>query len=364
MTVKFLDLKKQYNLLKEEIDEAVKNVFSNGSFIGGNDVSAFEDSFSKYCGTKHCITCGNGTDGLTILLKAMDLPEKSSVIVPANTFAATAEAVVNNGLNIIFCDVDDDHNISPESVEKLTGESVSAVIAVHLYGQPAKMNKLKHICNKRGIKLIEDAAQAHGAEIEGIKVGNFGDAAVFSFYPGKVLGAAGDAGAVVTNSGFLAERIRLLTDHGRKEKHTHLVPGFNSRMDTLQAAILNVKLKYLDKWIERRNFVADTYIKELRDHKEITLPFIRKNIRHSWHLFTVRVKNRDKLIKHLKKNDIEYGIHYPSTLPEQPAFKAHLDQCKNYKALLFSSETVSVPIGEHLTNEDIFSVIRAVKNFF
>ncbi len=365
MGIKFLDLNRQYLAIEKEIDEAVKNVFTGSDYINGKAVKEFEISFAKYTGAKHCVSCGNGTDALTIILKSLDLPAGSSVIIPANTFIATAEAVINNGLKVIFADVDDDHNISPQSVENLLSEKVSAVIAVHLFGQPAKMNQLEKICKKHNIFLIEDAAQAHGAEINGKKTGNFGIASAFSFYPGKVLGAAGDAGAIITNDPDIAEKASLLSNHGRTEKYVHKIPGFNSRMDTIQAAVLNVKLKYLDEWIEKRNIVASAYIDQLSPISDISLPFISgDDIRHSWHLFTIRVKNREKLITHLNKKSIEHGIHYPVTLPEQPAFTSHYKYCKGYKAVSFSPFLLSLPIGEHLEIKDVNFVVRSIFEFF
>jgi dTDP-4-amino-4,6-dideoxygalactose transaminase len=362
--VKFLDLKKQYSILEKEIDEAVKNIFLSSDYIKGFEVKKFEKAFASYCGTSHCISCGNGTDGLTILIKALDLPEKSTVIVPANTFIATAEAVINNGLNILFADIDDDFTISLESVENLISDNVSAVIAVHLYGQPAKMDKLKNICEKHGVHLIEDAAQAHGAEINGIKVGGFGVASVFSFYPGKVLGAAGDAGAIVTNNPVLAEKISLLSDHGRTGKYVHETTGYNSRMDTIQAAVLNVKLKYLDNWIEKRNAVATAYFNYLKNIEELSFPHVRNNIRHSWHLFVIKTQQRAELMKHLKSKNIGFGIHYPLTLPEQPAFKKHFENCRSFKAVSCSPFIMSLPIGEHLEETEIRYVADSLIHFF
>jgi dTDP-4-amino-4,6-dideoxygalactose transaminase len=364
VTVKFLDLQKQYADLQNEMDSAVKKVFIKGDYIKGSAVLEFETAFADYCGVKHCISCGNGTDGLTLLIKALDLPSGSSVIVPANTFIATAEAVVNNGLNVIFADVDDDYTLSPKSVEALMGPHVSAVIAVHLYGQPAKMKELSNICKKYGAFLLEDAAQAHGAELEGVKTGNLGDAAVFSFYPGKVLGAAGDAGAVVTNDSSLAEKVSLLSNHGRTEKYLHHIPGFNSRMDTLQAAVLNVKLKYLDEWIEKRNLVASIYLENLKDVEKIILPPQRTETKHAWHLFVIRTKARDGLASYLNEKEIEYGIHYPLTLPEQPAFSSHHSSCFSFKAVSFSPEIISLPMGEHLDKKDAEYVTGAIKRFF
>ena len=324
----------------------------------------FERKFSSYCDCDHCIACGNGTDALTYLLKAMNLREGSTVIVPANTFIATAEAVIANGLKVRFADVDEDYTISPDSVEKLIdkNKNVSAVIAVHLYGLPAKIDKLETITKKHGIKLIEDAAQAHGAEFNGRRAGSLADGAIFSFYPGKVLGAAGDAGAITVNSSEVAERARMLCDHGRTQKYFHDFSGGNSRMDSVQAAVLNIKLKYLEKWIERRNEVAATYLELLRNVKSVELPTVRHGLRHAWHLFVIRVKERDTLINYLEQEGIQCGVHYPYSLPEQPVFKEHFKYCKDYRAVLWSKEYISLPIGEHMTDEMIHYVVSKIRN--
>lgn len=362
--IKFLDLKSQYGLLKNEIDEAVLKVFEEGSFIKGHEVQKFEHSFAKYCEASHCIACGNGTDGLSALLKAFDLPRNSTVIVPANTFIATAEAVISIGMKVKFADISDDYTISPESVESLIDDSVSAVIAVHLYGQPARMDELKRITEKKGIILIEDAAQAHGAMLNGRKAGSLADGAVFSFYPGKVLGAAGDAGAIVVNDDKISEKVRKYCDHGRSDKYIHQFPGINSRMDTIQAAVLNVKLKYLDRWIDARNEVAAVYFDSIKKDGGIILPEVRKGIRHSWHLFVVRTEERDQLKKYLETEGIECGIHYPVSLPQQPAF---IDECcyaGNYRSLKDSQMLLSIPIGEHLEKKDILEVSEKINRFF
>ncbi|MGI6393324.1 MAG: DegT/DnrJ/EryC1/StrS family aminotransferase [bacterium] len=361
--VKFLDLKKQHLELKKELDEAVSKVVAESSFIKGKELFDFERDFANYLGVSHCISCANGTDALTALIKCLALPAGSSVILPANTFIATAEAVAANGLNIKFADIDDDFTISLESVETLMTEDVSAVIAVHLYGQPAKMAELKEITTKRKVALIEDAAQAHGAMYGRDKAGTLGDGATFSFYPGKVLGAFGDAGAIVVNNDDLAKKIRKYCDHGREEKYKHTSLGINSRMDTIQAAVLRVKLKYLEQWIEKRTQVAEKYFELLQNVDDLTLPHVRKNVRHAWHLFVIRHPKRDLLQKYLKDNGVETGIHYPLSLPEQPVFKDHLIYTENYSVMRVSSELLSLPMGEHLTFEEVKKVADLIKKF-
>ena len=364
MEVKFLDLKKQYSLLKNEIDSAVQAVFSEADFIKGDEVKKFEESFTDYCGAGHCISCGNGTDALTALVKIHDFPLGSEVILPANTFIATAEAVVSNGLKPVFADIKEDFTISPESAESLINSNTSAIIAVHLYGHPADMEALKKIAEKHDLKLFEDAAQAHGAIYHGRKVGTLADGAGFSFYPGKVLGAAGDAGAILLNDEEQAKKARMFCNHGRALKYFHEFPGINSRMDTLQAAVLNVKMKHLDEWVEARNCVAKKYIEELSGVEEIVLPEFYPGTLDAWHLFVIRTEERDDLREFLKNCGIETGIHYPHSLPEQPAFAEHLDYCRDYRAVRESKTLLSLPIGEHLTDEEILYVSEKIKEFF
>ena len=364
MEVKFLDLKKQYSLLRNEIDSAVQAVFAEADFIKGAEVKKFEADFAAYCGANHCISCGNGTDALTALLKVHDFPRGSEVILPANTFVATAEAIVSNGLKPVFADIEEDFTISPESVESLINQNTCAIVAVHLYGHPADMDTLKKIADRHNLKLFEDAAQAHGATCREKKVGTLADGAGFSFYPGKVLGAAGDAGAVMLNDGKLAEKARKFCNHGRSQKYFHEFAGINSRMDTLQAAVLNVKLKHLDEWVEARNRVAKSYIGELSDVPEIVLPEIHPGTLDAWHLFVIKTEKRDELKEYLKNCGVETGIHYPLSLPEQPVFSEHLNYCAGYRAVKESKTLLSLPIGEHLSKEEILYVVEKIKKFY
>ena len=364
MEVKFLDLKKQYSLLKNEIDSAVQAVFAEADFIKGAEVKKFETDFAAYCGANHCISCGNGTDALSALIKVHDFPHGSEVILPANTFVATAEAVVSNGLKPVFADIKEDFTISPESVESLINKNTCAIIAVHLYGHPADIDPLKKVAEKHNLKLFEDAAQAHGAAYRGKKVGTLADGAGFSFYPGKVLGAAGDAGAIILNDDKLAEKARKFCNHGRSQKYFHEFAGVNSRMDTLQAAVLNVKLRHLDKWVEARNAVAKSYIGQLSDVSEIVLPKIHPETIDAWHLFVIKTEKRDNMREYLRNSGVETGIHYPLSLPEQPVFTDHVSYCSNYRAVKESKTLLSLPIGEHLSVEEVAFVAGKIKEFF
>ncbi len=364
MEVKFLDLKKQYSLLKSEIDSKVQAVFAEADFIKGAEVKKFEADFAAYCGASHCISCGNGTDALSALIKVHDFPFESEVILPANTFVATAEAVISNGLKPVFADIKEDFTILPESVESLINTNTCAIIAVHLYGHPADMEPLKKIAEKHNLKLFEDAAQAHGATYRGKKVGTLADGAGFSFYPGKVLGAAGDAGAIILNDEKLAEKARKFCNHGRSQKYFHEFAGINSRMDTLQAAVLNIKLKHLDEWVAARNAVAKMYVEQLSGVSEIVLPKIHPETLDAWHLFVIKTEKRDNLREYLKNSGIETGIHYPLSLPEQPVFAEHLNYSRNYRAVKESKTLLSLPIGEHLGVEEVTFVAEKIKEFF
>ena len=258
--VKFLDLKFQYQSIKPEIDEAIQNVIENSAFIGGKNVAQFEDSFSNYVGTDYCIGVGNGTDALEIAIEALEMPIGSEIIVPANSFIASSEAVTRSGHKVVFVDIDaESYVVSIKDLKKRITPKTKAIMAVHLYGHPCNMDELAKISKKYNLYIIEDCAQAHGAEYKGKRVGGIGDIAAFSFYPGKNLGAYGDGGAITTNNLDLSVQCRKIANHGRISKYDHDFEGRNSRLDGLQAAILNVKLKYLNVWIEKRINVANLY---------------------------------------------------------------------------------------------------------
>ena len=287
--IKFLDLHAQYLGIKDEMDAAIAGVIADSAYIGGERVKKFEADFAAYIGAKHCIGVGNGTDALEIILSSLGLPKGSKVIVPANSFIATSEAVTNAGFEVIFADVKEDYTIKLEMVE-----GVKAVICVHLYGLPCDMDEITAFCAKHSLALIEDCAQAHGAQYKGQKVGTFGNAASFSFYPGKNLGAYGDGGAITTNDDALAKKMRMTANHGRTGKYDHEFEGRNSRLDGLQAAVLGVKLPHLDSWLERRNSIAGVYLRELAG-TPLELPRAYDDRRHVWHLFVIRTDRRDEL---------------------------------------------------------------------
>lgn len=356
--IKFLDLHAQYLGIKDEMDAAIAHVIANSAYIGGERVKKFEADFAAYIGAKHCIGVGNGTDALEIILSSLGLPKGSKVIVPANSFIATSEAVTNAGFEVVFADVKEDYTIKLEMVE-----GVKAVICVHLYGLPCDMDEITAFCAKHSLALIEDCAQAHGAQYKGQKVGAFGNAASFSFYPGKNLGAYGDGGAITTNDDALAKKIRMCANHGRTGKYDHEFEGRNSRLDGLQAAVLGVKLPHLDSWLERRSNIASVYLRELFS-MPLVLPRVYDERRHVWHLFVVRTDRRDELKEFLGLHGVESGIHYPIALPKLAAYSYVTQDTSGFFACRSDSKLLSLPIGEHLTESDAMSVCEKIKQFF
>ncbi len=365
--IKFLDLYSQYLSIKKEIDLAIEHSIKTTSFVGGDLVKKFEDKFANYLKVSFCVGCANGTDALEIAIESLDLEKGSEIIVPANSFVATSEAVTRSGHKVVFADIDPKTlSISSKAVEKLISKKTKAIIAVHLFGNPADMDKLKEITNNNSIYLIEDCSQAHGAEFQGMKIGSIGHIATFSFYPGKNLGAYGDGGCIVTNSKRLSEKCRLIANHGRFSKYDHLIEGRNSRLDSLQAAILTVKLNYLDEWLEKRRSLAQEYLKRLSvvADKDLILPYNPRKSRHVFHLFVIQINNREKLMSYLKKNDIQFGIHYPISLPELKAY-SYLNQY-SYTPIAnkISKNILSLPIGEHLNIKDVEFVSQKIIEFF
>jgi dTDP-4-amino-4,6-dideoxygalactose transaminase len=363
--VKFLDLKSQYQSIKPEIDEAIQSVIENSAFIGGEYVAQFEDNFSNYVGTDYCIGVGNGTDALEISIEALDMPIGSEIIVPANSFIASSEAVTRSGHKVVFVDIDtESYVVSIEDLKKRITPKTKAIMAVHLYGHPCDMDELARIAKEYNLYIIEDCAQAHGAEYRGKRVGGIGDIATFSFYPGKNLGAYGDGGAITTNNLELSVLCRKIANHGRSAKYDHDFEGRNSRLDSLQAAILNVKLKYLDGWIDKRIQVADKYLLELDEVKDIILPVKQDWAKQAYHLFVIRTNRRDELKSYLTQKDIQTGVHYPISLPKLKAYQYTKQANDQMFANASDTSLLSLPIGEHLTDKDIEHVTNTVKSFF
>lgn len=360
--VKFLDLKFQYDLIKQEIDTAIQNVISNSAFIGGHHVSHFESQFAKYQEATFCISCGNGTDALEIAIEALNLPSGGEIIVPANSFIASAEAVTRTGHTVVFCDCKaTDYTLDIDALSRLINPRTVAIIPVHLYGHPCDMSPIMTLAAKHNLKIIEDCAQAHAAEYNGKRVGSIGHAAIFSFYPGKNLGAYGDGGAITTNDQHLAEKCRKLANHGRISKYNHEFVGRNSRLDALQAAILSVKLQYLDEWTEHRIVLADHYLQLLADIDQVTIPCRQTYAKQVYHLFVIRVDDRSGLQKHLKAKGISTGIHYPHALPKLGAYSHITPPPQTPVAEKLAPTLLSLPIGEHLSSADIEFVVSEIE---
>ena len=363
--VRFLDLKHQYQSIKPEIDKAIQCVIENSDFIGGKHVAQFENGFSNYVGVGYCVGVGNGTDALEIAIEALDMPIDSEIIVPANSFIASSEAVTRSGHRVVFVDIDtESYVISIEDLKKRITPQTKAIMAVHLYGHPCDMDELAKIAKEYNLYIIEDCAQAHGSEYKGKRVGGIGDIATFSFYPGKNLGAYGDGGAITTNNLELSVQCRKIANHGRTAKYDHDFEGRNSRLDSLQAAILNVKLKYLDGWIERRIQVADRYLLELNEVDGIVLPVKQDWAKQAYHLFVIRAKRRDELRLYLTEKDIQTGVHYPISLPKLKAYEYTGQANEQMFANISDASLLSLPIGEHLSIEDVKKVTTAIRSFY
>ena len=366
MKIPFLDLQKQYTAIKPEIDDAMRDVIADSAFVGGRYVEAFEAGFAQFCNTTHCVGVGNGTDALTIVLKAMGVGPGHEVIVPANSFIATSEAVTTAGAVPVFVDVDPrTYNIDISKIEsKITGRT-RAIVPVHLYGQPADMDPILEIAGRHGLLVIEDAAQAHGATYKGHRIGSMGDAACFSFYPGKNLGAYGDAGAIVTNDETLARKARMLANHGRIDKYNHEIEGVNSRLDGLQAAILGVKLKHLPEWTAARRRHARRY-DELLAKANVATPVELPNSEGVYHLYVIRVKAslRDELRAHLQDRQIATGIHYPIALPNLIAYRHRGHTANDFPvSTRTAGEIVSLPMFAELTESELTYVCETVSSF-
>lgn len=363
--IKFLDLAAQYQSIKPEIDAAIAKVIRDTAFIGGKYVKEFEQQFADYVGAKHCIGVANGTDALEIAIEAAQLPSDSEIIVPGNSFIASAEAITRCGHKVVFADVDHgSYTLTPETVRSKLTERTKAIIAVHLYGHPCDMDALLEICNERGLILIEDCAQAHGAEYKGRRIGTIGHLAAFSFYPGKNLGAYGDAGVITTQDEALATRARMVANHGRIAKYDHEFEGRNSRLDGLQAAILSAKLPHLESWTQRRIEIADYYLQHLAGIDGLILPLRQSWARQVYHLFVVRTTWRDGLKASLAERGIETGVHYPIALPKLNAYAYLGTPDSNAFYNQTDATLLSLPIGEHLSIEDAAAVVRGVREFF
>lgn len=366
MNIPLVDLKKQYKILHKEVNKQLDEIFKSASFIKGPILEAFENEFASFLKAKYCVAVASGTDALYLSLLSLGIGKGDEVILPANTFIATAYAILYVGAKPVFIDVDPNTlSINSKLIEKSMTNKTKAIIPVHLYGQPVDMDSIIKLSKKHRLFVIEDACQAHGAIYKGKRVGTFGNLAAYSFYPSKNLGAYGDGGAIITNSSKLVKLIKSLREYGSTSKYTYNRRGINSRLDTIQAAVLRIKLKHLEVWNKKKFNLAIRYNSKLKELSPITTPFIYKNSIPAYHLYVIRTTKRTQLIKYLKSCNIQTGIHYPIPL--------HLQ-----KSLLFlgykrgdfpvteamASKILSLPIYPELTNQQQDYIIESIKFFF
>lgn len=362
--VAFLDLRETYLEIKDELDAAARRVLDSGWYILGREVQAFEEAFAAYCGVRHCVGVGNGLEALQLILRAYGITAGDEVIVPANTYIATWLAVSGATATVVPVEpVERTFNLDPARIEAAITPRTKAILPVHLYGQTAEMEAIVEVARRRGLKVVEDAAQAHGAGFGGRQAGALGDAAGWSFYPTKNLGAYGDAGAITTNDDELARQVRLLRNYGAREKYYNDVKGINSRLDEMQAALLGVRLRHLDEWNARRARIAAIYLEGLRD-TELMLPQVAAGAEPAWHLFVVRSRQRDALQEHLKAQGVQTLIHYPVPPHLQQAYAdLGLKEGTYPISEAIHREVVSLPMGPHLSVDNAHRVVEAVRSF-
>ena len=365
MSIPFVDLKTQYQSISVEIGTVIQNVINETAFIRGKYVQDFEEQYADVCSVMHCITCANGTDAIYLVLKALGIGPGDEVITVANSWISASETISQAGAQVVFIDIEPDHfTIDPEKIKEKISRRTKAIIPVHLYGQPADMDAIMAIAEKHSLHVVEDCAQAHLAEYNGQKVGTFGIAGTFSFYPAKNLGAYGDAGAVITNDSDLAERVRRLANHGALNKHDHEFEGMNSRLDGMQAAILSTKLPYLSKWNEQRHENALLYNELLANVEEIINPSIHSDCKHVFHLYVIRTRKRDSLRDFLSEQGVSSGIHYPTALPFLKAYEYLGHQPGDFPvAYRYQSEILSLPMYPELSKSQIEYVVDNIEQF-
>ncbi len=365
MYVPFVDLKKQYQSIRKDIDNAIAQVIEETSFIGGKHVENFEQQFASLYGVKHCISVANGTDSLYILMKMLGIGAGDEVITVANSWISSSETISQTGARPVFIDIDPVfYSISEKDIEKVISPRTKAIIPVHLHGQVCEMDAIMQVANKYNIPVIEDCAQSHFSEYKGKRAGTMGLAASFSFYPGKNLGAYGDAGCVITNDDSLAEKVKMFARHGALKKHQHQIEGINSRLDGLQAAILSAKLPYILEWTEKRISRAASYQQHLSNIPWITLPEVRPNSKHTFHLYVIRCKQRDEVMKLLRDNGVETAIHYPTALPNMKAYQYLGYQPGDFPiATKYQDQILSLPIFPELADEQIAHIADTLRKF-
>ncbi|MDP2653464.1 MAG: DegT/DnrJ/EryC1/StrS family aminotransferase [Candidatus Omnitrophota bacterium] len=364
MDVQFIDFSEQYRVIKDEIDTGLKSVFEKGNFILGQEEKDFEAQFARYCESEYGVGVNSGTDALYLALAAMKIGPGDEVILPTFTFIATALCVSYTGAKPVFVDIEEKtYNLDPQKLAKAITPKTKVIIPVHIYGQPAEMDAVNAIAKAGKIQVLEDAAQAHGATYKGRKVGSLGDAACFSFYPTKSLGAFGDGGMIVTKDKTINENALMLRDYGRKGRYEHLIKGHNSRLDTVQAVVLSAKLKRLDEWNRMRNDNAAYYGGLLKDIQGVQAPVIQKDRTHVFQTFAIRVKNRDKVLEELKKKNIGVLIHYPIPLHLQEAYKELGHKNGDFPvAEAVCGEILSLPMFPHMSRAQIEYVCQCLKD--
>lgn len=366
MNVPLVDLKIQYNSIKKDIDTAIQDVISQTAFIGGRPVKGFEKAFAELYGVKHVISCANGTDSLYIIMKMLGIGKGDEVITVANSWISSAETIGQTGATPVFVDADADYfSINDNEIEKLISANTKAIILVHLQGQVCDLDKIETLCKQHNLYLIEDCAQSHFSEFKGRRAGTVGIAGSFSFYPGKNLGAYGDAGCIITNDDEMAARFRMYANHGALIKHKHEMEGINSRLDGLQAAILTAKLPYILQWTEQRIQNAKLYDNYLSGIKEIQIPKVRPDSKHTYHLYVIKTQRRNELMAFLKENGIETSIHYPTALPNLPAY-AHLNTRPSDfpVATSLQEQILSLPMFPELEESQIMYVADTIQSFY
>lgn len=365
MRIPLVDLGAQYRAHKSEFDHAIQQVIDSCAFIGGAPVEEFEKSFASVYGVRNCIPCANGTDAIYIALRMLGVGEGHEVITTASSWIATSESISETGARPVFVDVDRYHLIDPDRVAAAVSPRTRAIIPVHLYGQAADMRQIMSVAKENGVWVIEDCAQAHFAEDSGQRVGTIGDVGTFSFYPGKNLGAWGDAGALVTNNDDLALSCRKYANHGSLRKHDHEIEGINSRLDGIQAAILSVKLKFIDEWTAARRHVANFYDESLENVGDIETPGVRSGATHVYHVYAIETAHRDALKRFMEERGIMVGIHYPTPLPLLPAYR-HLGlTSENFpQAARQQSRILSLPIYPEMTADQMQYVVDTIREYF
>lgn len=365
MKIPFVDLKAQYASIKGEIDAAISNVLENTAFIGGDVVQSFADDFQKSYGVDHCIPCANGTDALYIAMKVLGVGPGDEVITTASSWISTSETITQTGARVVFVDIDEYNTVDVTKIEAAITDKTKAIIPVHLYGQMCDMEEIMRIALEHELYVIEDCAQSHYSSSNGILAGMRGHMATFSFYPGKNLGAYGDAGCMITNDADLARNAKRFANHGALIKHHHEVEGINSRLDGLQAAVLSVKLKYIEEWTIGRERVASLYFDLLNGVGDIELPRLRSDVRHTYHVFGIKTGRRDELREFLSSHGIPAQIHYPVALPLMEAYEylghSHSDFPNAYR---LQEEELSLPIFPEMSEAQVTYVCDAIKKFF